>query len=58
MNNILDIDEKAIVDEVLAEFAQLAKIPRPSHHEKAVSDYLYKLFSDMGVFLGTITGVF
>ena len=48
MNNILDIDEKAIVDEVLAEFAQLAKIPRPSHHEKAVSDYLYHLFSDMG----------
>ena len=48
MNNILDIDEKAIVDEVLAEFAQLAKIPRPSHHEKAVSDYLYQLFSDMG----------
>ena len=48
MNNILDIDEQAIVDEVLAEFKKKKKIPRPSHHEKAVSDYLYQLFSDMG----------
>ncbi len=48
MNNIVSIEEKAIVDGVLAEFAKLAKIPRPSGHEKAVSDYLYQLFADMG----------
>lgn len=33
--------DKAILDGVLGEFAQLAKIPRKSGHEKAVSDYLY-----------------
>ncbi len=48
MNNIVNINENEIVEGVLAEFSQLAKIPRPSGHEKAVSDYLYKLFSDMG----------
>lgn len=48
MNNIVNINEKEIVDGVLAEFSQLAKIPRPSGHEKAVSDYLYKLFLGLG----------
>ena len=48
MNNIVNISENEIVEGVLAEFSQLAKIPRPSGYEKAVSDYLYKLFSDMG----------
>ena len=47
MNNIVNISENEIVEGVLAEFSQLAKIPRPSGYEKAVSDYLYKLFSDM-----------
>lgn len=51
MNNIMDIKDikdAAILDGVLAEFARLAEIPRPSGHEKAVSDYLYSLFSSMG----------
>ena len=48
MNNISNISKENIIEGVLAEFAKLAEIPRPSGHEKAVSDYLYKLFSDMG----------
>lgn len=48
MNNISNISKENIIEGVLAEFANLAEIPRPSGHEKAVSDYLYKLFSDMG----------
>ncbi|MGM9540245.1 M20/M25/M40 family metallo-hydrolase [Anaerovibrio sp.] len=48
MNNIDEIKNEDIVEGVLAEFSRLAEIPRPSGHEKAVSDYLYKLFSDMG----------
>ena len=48
MNNIDELKTEDIVEGVLAEFARLAEIPRPSGHEKAVSDYLYRLFSDMG----------
>ena len=48
MNNISNISKENIIEGVLAEFVKLAEIPRPSGHEKAVSDYLYKLFSDMG----------
>lgn len=48
MNNIMDISDVDIMEGVLAEFARLAEIPRPSGHEKAVSDYLYGLFSSMG----------
>ena len=48
MNNIANISKEDIIEDILAEFAKLAEIPRPSGHEKAVSDYLYKLFSDMG----------
>lgn len=48
MNNITKISKQDIIEGVLEEFAKLAEIPRPSGHEKAVSDYLYKLFSDMG----------
>jgi len=33
-------DENSILEGVLAEFKELAKIPRQSQHEKAVSDYL------------------
>ena len=40
--------EEAIIDEVLAEFAELAKIPRPSGHEKAAGDYLEERFSQLG----------
>ena len=48
MNNIANVSKEDIIEGVLAEFAKLAEIPRPSGHEKAVSDYLYKLFLDMG----------
>lgn len=48
MNNIDLLQENEIIDGVLAEFAELAKIPRPSGHEKAVSDYLCGLFEAMG----------
>ena len=56
MNNISDISKENIIEGVLAEFAKLAEIPRPSGHEKAVSDYLYKLFADSGLSGGTGQG--
>lgn len=34
------LDEDAVLEGVLAEFNELAKIPRQSNHEQAVSDYL------------------
>lgn len=40
--------DKKIVDEVLEDFAALAAIPRPSLHEKAVSDYLLDTFRALG----------
>lgn len=43
-----DYSNEAIIDGVLAEFSQLAGIPRKSGHEKAVSDYLVKAFTDIG----------
>ncbi|WP_297966649.1 beta-Ala-His dipeptidase [uncultured Anaerovibrio sp.] len=45
---MLDYSDETIIDGVLAEFSQLARIPRKSGHEKAVSDYLVKAFSDIG----------
>lgn len=48
MNNLWDIKREDIIEGVLAEFARLAEIPRPSGHEKAVSDYLQGLFRSMG----------
>ena len=48
MNNLWDIKREDIIEGVLAEFAKLAEIPRPSGHEKAVSDYLLGLFQSMG----------
>ena len=41
-------EDKIIVDEVLGDFEALAAIPRPSLHEKAVSDYLLGVFREMG----------
>ena len=41
-------EEKKIVDEVLEDFAALAAIPRPSLHEKAVSDHLLGAFRALG----------
>ena len=37
-----------ILDGVLAQFEQLAKIPRPSKHEKQISDFLKKFFAERG----------
>lgn len=42
-----DWKEEAIIDEVVAEFAELAKIPRPSGHEKAAGDYLEGRFRQL-----------
>lgn len=35
-----NLDEKAVLEAVLAEFNELTKIPRQSYHEEAVSNYL------------------
>ncbi|MBQ1855465.1 MAG: aminoacyl-histidine dipeptidase, partial [Anaerovibrio sp.] len=45
---MLDFSDEKIIDGVLAEFSSLAEIPRKSGHEKAVSDYLVKAFTDIG----------
>ncbi len=37
-----------VLEDVLAEFAKLAEIPRKSGHEKAVSDYLYCYLKKQG----------
>ncbi len=41
-------EDKNIVDEFLDDFKELAAIPRPSLHEKAVSDYLLGVFRALG----------
>ncbi len=41
-------DDKAIIDDVLAEFAKIASVPRPSHHEQKISAYLQKWAGDNG----------
>lgn len=45
---MMNFTDEEIIEGVLAEFAPLAKIPRPSHHEKAVSDYLKEVFASLG----------
>lgn len=45
----MSITDAQIIDSVLAEFAELAKIPRPSGHEKAVSDHLKSRFEALGM---------
>ena len=40
--------EKAL-DIVLSEFLELAKIPRPSHHEERVAEYLYQWAAQRGL---------
>ena len=42
-------ERKDLVENVLYEFEQLAKIPRPSGHEKAVSNYLFLKLKEMGL---------
>lgn len=43
------MQEKVILEDVLAEFYPLNKIPRPSGHEKAVSDYLAHRLQELGL---------
>ena len=45
---MLAFTDEEIIEGVLAEFQPIANIPRPSGHEKAVSDYLKGLFESMG----------
>lgn len=47
-NNILAMTDEELIEGVLAEFEPLTHIPRPSLHEKVVSDYLYGLFKSLG----------
>ena len=42
------IDDAKILETVVGEFEALTHIPRPSGHEKAVSDYLKKRFTEIG----------
>ena len=41
--------DNEILEGVLAEFSALAQYPRPSHHEKKVSDYLVKRLTELGL---------
>lgn len=41
--------DNEIIDGVLREFAGLAKCPRPSHHEKMVSDYIVRRLRELGI---------
>ena len=42
------IDDAKLLETVISEFEALTHIPRPSGHEKAVSDYLKKRFEELG----------
>lgn len=42
------MDDQKLLDTVIAEFEALTRIPRPSGHERAVSDYLKKRFEALG----------
>ena len=41
--------DNEIIEGIIAEFKGLAKHPRPSHHEKAVSDYIVSRLRELGV---------
>ena len=41
-------DDEKILEKVISEFEALTHIPRPSGHERAVSDYLKKRFAEIG----------
>ena len=41
--------EESVLESVLAEFQEIAKIPRPSGHEEKISTYLYKRIKAMGL---------
>lgn len=41
-------DQDRLIEMVMDEFKGLARHPRPSHHEKAVSDYLVNRLHALG----------
>lgn len=43
-----NMSDNEILESVLAEFKEIAKIPRPSLHEKQISDYLKDYFNKLG----------
>lgn len=45
---MLEMTDKEIIDGVIAEFKELANIPRQSGHEDAVSNYLKETFEKLG----------
>ena len=48
MNNALSEDDKKIIDTVIDNFMPLTQVPRPSHHEEKISEYLYNWAKDAG----------
>ncbi|WP_313992475.1 beta-Ala-His dipeptidase [uncultured Selenomonas sp.] len=42
------MDDAKLLDDIIEEFTALTRIPRPSGHEHAVSDYLKKRFEEIG----------
>ena len=42
------MDDAKLLEKVISEFEALTHIPRPSGHEKAVSDYLKQRFEEFG----------
>ena len=45
----IDLKENSILENVLYEFEKLAQIPRPSGHEKKVSDYIAERLKKLGL---------
>lgn len=43
------IDDNQLIDMIVEEFEGFAKCPRPSHHEKLISNHLVKRLNDLGV---------
>ena len=48
MNNALSETDKEIIDTVIDNFMPLTQVPRPSHHEEKISEYLYNWAKDAG----------
>lgn len=43
------MEKKTIMDSVIAEFMEMTKIPRPSHHEEKIAAYLYDWAKERGL---------
>ena len=48
MNNALSENDKEIIDTVINNFMPLTQVPRPSHHEEKISEYLFNWAKDAG----------